>query len=337
MGFADDIKNIGKIAERGVDSLFGKLGSGGATIKDAYSTSPGAPTLWNITGANWYQVYGYQFMVTGPEKKYYFTLPIPPQSMTVSPVVPSKITATIGGVVEEHSPVVFWQIAMAGTTGVAISRQPGDEVNRKYMAGQFREVISTTGLLAGKFNELNKSINKIGGLIDGAINTISNVTNAKNPLDAVSAGVGGVVGAVNNSLLPPLPYSASAVSQDTNGFTEAQELQIFFYTYQRLKAEQPNEWNMFFINYKTNQQWRVAVKNFSLQQSANEPMAYKYQIQLQGWDCTQANQEADLTKPFDRYGPNGDLKSVNTMGLATEAAKNPSRLQQAKNRLKIKI
>jgi hypothetical protein len=292
--------------------------------------------MWTITGANWYQVYGYQFQVDAYGVKYYFTLPIPPQTISISPVIPSKITPTMGGVVEEHSAVTFWQINMAGTTGVGVSRRDGDELNRKYMAGQFREILSTTGLLAGKFNELNKSINKIGGLIDGAINTVTNFTEAKNPLDAISAVSGGVVGTVNNALLPPLPYSSSAVKQESNGFTEAQELQRFFYAYQKLKADAPGNVSLHFVNYKTNQKWRVAVKNFSLQQSANEPMLYKYSISLQGWDCVAPSEEPGLEKAFDRFAPGGDLSSVNTMGLSA-SGKVGAAVSAAKKALKIKF
>lgn len=336
--FLSDLgKNIASQVTKGLS------GQGGNALVGPASLLPAeiAKSLWAINGENWYKVYGYQFHIEDKKSdgkansKYYFTLPIPPQSISVTPVIPAKATPTMGGVVEEHSPVTFWQINLMGTTGVAISRRPGDEQNRQYMAGQFREILSTTGLLAGKFNQLNKAINKIGGIVDNTISTIQNIQDGKNPLNQVTAGVKGVVGAVNNSLLPQIPYAASAVSRDTNGFTEAQELQLFFYVYQQLKSQDPQRYDLYFTIYKTNQRWRTIVRNFSLQQSANEPMSYKYQISLQGWDCKSADKESDLSKAFDRFGPEGDLKTVNTMGIA--AHKNGKTLNQIKNRLKVRF
>ena len=315
MSFLSELSNkIGQIAKGNI----GDTSVSANYIKDVYPSS--APKLWTLSGQDWYKVYGYQFQVRVKDNskasfvpKFYFTLPIPPQVWDASPRIPSRITPTIGGIAEETSPVKIWDISMSGTTGIAVSRQDGDEQKRQFVAKRFRDTITTTGLLAGSFAKLNKAINKIGGLVDGAINTAQGIANGKNPLDSFLAGAGEVTGAINNALLPALPYSSSAVHDVTNGYTEAEELQKFFYIYQQIKSDNPDKYALFFVNYKTNQEWRVAVKSFRLRKAANQPFLYQYSIVLQGWDCTEANSTERSEQEFDRF--KNDLKSVNTMGI----------------------
>lgn len=336
MGFLQDIGNkIGEIAKGNI----GDTTTSAAFIKDLYPS--GQTRLWSISGQDWYKVYGYQFQVRVKDNskasfvpKFYFTLPIPPQVWDASPVLPSRITPTLGGITEEVSKVSLWDISMSGTTGIAASRQEGDEEKRQFVAKRFRDTITTTGLLAGQFAKVNKAINKIGGLVDSAINTVQGVANAKNPLDALSQGVGGVTGAINNALLPALPYSSSAVSDVTNGYTEAQELEKFFFIYHHIKAENPEKYALYFVNYKTNQEWRVAIKGFRLRKAANQPFLYQYSIVLKGWDCTEANSTERDDQEYDRF--NGDLKSVNTMGLMGNKTVQ-SAINGFKDRFKVKF
>lgn len=314
MGFIDDVTN------KFSDALKGNTLKGNSETFEAQY--PNSQELWSVDGESWHKVFAYQFKIVKKtnniQEDYYFTLPIPPSTLQIKPVIPSKVTATIGGVVEENSPVSFWVISMSGTTGIAVSRAEGDENTRRQVAGKFRDTISTTGLLSGTFANVDRIVNKAVGVIDSAGNIVSRAQDALAApgLSSFSALSGEVVGAVSNALLPSLPYSSSAVSGSTNGFTEAEELQKFFYIYQRLKSENPSDYTLYFINYKTQQQWRVIIKDFSLQKSAQNPMLYRYNIALQGWDILPAN-KAD-TVEFDRFGKDGDLKSVNTMGFGSK-------------------
>lgn len=323
MGFSiGDVKSaINKGAEAlGVKSPFDTSTTSATSLEEAF-TKDAKGNTWTINGADWYQVYGYQFSInmsdgkTTTADKFTFTLPIPPQSFMVKPVMATRATPTIGGVVEETSPVTFWMIQMQGTTGIATARGQGDEANRKEMAKSFRDNITTTGLLSGLSANLNKVVSKIGGVADQAIDAFGRVKGAfddkKNPLSAIPEAAAGFVGAANTALLPPLPYSTSAVSQNGNGFTEAQELQKFFYMYSKIKGQSPDKYSLKFKCYKTNQEWQCIVKEFSLQISAQNPNLYKYSISLQGWDCKAISDKDKIA--FDRLSPTGDLKSVNTI------------------------
>lgn len=93
--------------------------------------SPEIPTpRWhqvkNIQGLNWNRSYPYQLLVVREEApdnyvslpEWSFTLPIPPEalSITMNPGVDGR--ATVGGYVEQHSGVRTNEIQISGTTGV---------------------------------------------------------------------------------------------------------------------------------------------------------------------------------------------------------------------------
>jgi hypothetical protein len=246
-----------------------------------------------------------EFPAPGPT----FTLPIPPQTYTIKMVSASKVTPTIGGVVEETNSNKFWLITMTGTTGVGVSRNSEDENDRRLVAKKFRDTVATTGLLAGVSANLTLIASKYGGIADRAV-------------DAIDAGLNGdwtgiagnVIGALNDRLTPPLPYAGSAVNDTTNGFTEIQELHRFFYAYSKLKDDNPNKYQLMFKNFKTGQQWKCAIKEFSIQQNAQNPLLYKYTISLQAWDVGPVNSEEKEENENNRFAPGGDLGEVNTVG-----------------------
>jgi len=303
--------------------------------------------LWTVKGEDWYKTFPYQFVVRHgvsfqqnflSETKdpnndsaglYYYTLPIPPQQISKKPIFASRATATVGGVVEETSPVTFWMIHMTGTTGIGVSRADGDTQQRKEVANIFRDKITTTGLLSGIFAGANQAISKIGGVADQALAFKDAVTGDGNLLQKAGAAAKSVTGALNTVLTPPLPYSGSAVSQKSNGFTEMEELVKFFYMYSRLKSSSPSDFELFFVDYKTDQRWRVIIKDFNVQKHSQSPFLYRYNITLQAWDIRSSTEDPGLfpsltRADYNRFGPDGDLSSVNSMEAKTmvEASQN---------------
>ena len=290
-----------------IDNSLNILKSSAQTGKSPGSGSPFSPA--NLLGAA-KQAVGSGDETT-PVKWFHFTLPIPPQQLVSKPIIPSKVTATLGGVVEETSQVKFWINSMSGTTGTSMSRLAEDVYKREKMASKYRDVIETTGLLAGAAAGLNQAFNKIGDVV----NTAAGAAQAFASGD-FAGGVGGVTGAINNALTPPIPYSKSGVDNRTNGFVEAQELQKFFFMYSALKARYPKNFALLFTNFKTDQSWRCIVKDFQLQQSAENPYLFKYNINLQCWDIRRSRDMfagTDAAEPFDRFGAGGDLAPVNTL------------------------
>jgi hypothetical protein len=308
---------------------------------------------FRIVGQDWYKVFGYQFVILSNKEKEkevgksgnsavskllgavkavknlatgsknadgpsednaetkYYTLPIPPQSLLIKPIIASQVTPTLGGVVEETSDNVLWIISMQGTTGIAPGRaMNGSTPDRRSVAKQFRDTISTTGLLAGITGQLNKTISKIGGAIDSALAAAQSFQEGN-----IAGGIGNAVNAANATVLPSIPYSGSAVSQETNGFTEIQELSKFIDMYNTLKHKDPKKYSLVFRMFKTNQQWRCIVQDFSIQKSAQSPHLWRYNIVLKCWNLQTVSAQMSKASEFDRFGSNGDLKSVNTVGL----------------------
>lgn len=294
------------------------------TANSIYDAAGGTP--WEFSGDNWYQVFAYQFVVqedtpttnistllpdpSDTKKTFYYTLPIPPQAYTAEMVTASQASATLGGVVEETGSNVFWMIQMSGTTGTAITRRNGDETVRKETATVFRDKISTTGLLSAPMAGIQQAISKVGGVLSRLADSVE-AANEGN----VGGALGGLTSAAQAALLPNVPYAGSAVNQDSNGFTEAMEMQRFFYAYSKAKEKNPNL-NLYFRNYKTGQQWRCIIQNPKFQQSVQEPMLIRYAITLKAWDVSPIT---NAQKPFDRFGPNGDLKEVLTISASTMA------------------
>jgi len=318
MGLVDDYK---KGAQDALDSLTGQT----KPLHKVYKEVIGSE-VWSITGSDWDKVYGYRFSIIAKKSVWYFTLPIPPQNLVIKPLMASKVTPTMGGIVEETTGIQMWSIQMSGTTGISATRAekdwlgtetPAANVQRKDVAKKFRDNISTTGLLAGIAANLNRTIAKVGGVADVIVDAAGSAAESLGSGDfkSVAADIAaGFVGAAVTALLPPLPYSGSAVNENSNGFTEAQELQKFFYMYSKLKGLAPKEYILRFTCFKTNQDWQVAVKDFSLQISSQNPNLYKYSIVLQGWDI---KAPGDKRKAFDRFSRSGDLHSVNTISVGT--------------------
>ncbi len=253
---------------------------------------------------DWYKIFPYQFVIRYKKDdnpfndvSFTYTLTIPPESMTTRPMLPSEATATFGGVTEETSETKFWVIQMAGTTGMAVSRlDPKDTADA---ASVFRTSLTTTGLLSG----LNANVNAVGSQI---VNGINSIENASGPGDLIANAVGGITE-------PSLMYGKSAVSGDSNGYSEINRLHKFFYMYTVLHEKAPTKTTLHFFNNKDAQSFRIVVKEFMTQKSVQEPYLYRYRIGLRGWEA-KAPGAGEGAGPIDRF--KGDLKSVNTMTLS---------------------
>lgn len=334
MSFGKVISSISKTVGNltGLSKIMGKFEDEG----------PPSTEKFKIVGQDWYKVFGYQFGIIyenesvqkskkqdlfssikntflngaksdSNEKSKFYTLPIPPQSLIIKPIIASQVTPTFGGVVEETSQNVLWQINMQGTTGIAPSRDiNGNAIDRSEVAKNFRETISTTGLLAGISGQLQSVTAKVGGAIDSLISAGGAFRGGD-----IAGGIGNAISAINTLAKPPLPYSGSGVSEQSNGFTEIQELAKFFHEYNDLKHREPRSYRLIFRMFKTNQQWNCIIDDFSIQKSAQSPHLWRYNITMTCWGLQVIGANVAGSGEFDRFGPGGDLASVNTVGLAS--------------------
>jgi len=321
---------------------------------------------WEIYPEQWHQVFPYQFIImeeggekpggstglfgkvtkmAGKEIKSsdnpqtplaMYTLPIPPQALSMRMVSASQVTPTIGGVVEETSANTFWDISLTGTTGTAVGKDgtvesqlaPSSEGGfgeaktrglldtvKSWMSGnppktasKFRDIIKTTGEMSGIFGALSSITSKIGSTVDQVGKMGSGA--------GIMGNIAGASGALQNALLPTPNYTASAVNRTKNGFAEIQQLHRFLLVYSRLKGAFPGKYFLKFRMLKTNQSWNCSVSDFQISQNAQQPHLYRYSIQLKCWQIGNAASEDALTaQAADRFGPKGDLAPVNIISL----------------------
>lgn len=278
------------IVGQALDGLQSAAGGGSQTM-DAIIASESNLDFAIVDPQDWHKIYPFQFQViySSPEssERVFYTLPIPPDSYSIKMHTASDATPTLGGVVEETSQNKIWMITLAGTTGIAVSRDKSADAAMP--ASVFRRVISTTGLLSG----VEGAATQIAGLVGGI------------------AGAQSVAGGLANIFQTSLPYGGSSVNKDSNGYSEIHRLHRFLYLYSVLAERAPDRTKLVFVNYKDRQQFNVVVKDFTVQKSAAEPYLYRYRIALKGWAPTGVNVSEELE--VNRYA--NDLKAVNTLNL----------------------
>jgi hypothetical protein len=179
-----------------------------------------------------------------------FQLPISPQQLTIQDNYAIKTTATLRGVMEEHSGVRFKIINAQGTMGIWPQR------------GSVTKPSTTPNVLQSVF----------GGTINaaqGVANSISNVIN-------IASG--------NHPANKPTSIRPTASNSNTTGYYQALQLQQFLEQYAEAKKDPKNaSWRLVFDIPKQNQSYIVTPMVYNWQQNANKPLEFLYNFQLKAW------------------------------------------------------
>ena len=265
-----------------------------------------------VNPQDFYKVFPYQFVINANGKEFIYTLPIPPDSLQTKMVVPSEVTPTMGGMVEETSMAKLWMISLSGTTGMAVSRSGTSNgyKDTKDAATKFRTALETTGLLSGLTANVNALASKIGNVLNAGVKTYDAIASGS-PGDALA----GLSGGLQAALQPSLPYLNSAVDEQSNGYSEIARLQKFIFMYTVLHEKSPSTTAMYFRNIKDRQIFQCVVKDFNVQKAVNEPFLYRYRISLKCWNPSGTLLGIDKME-INRFGPKGDLKTVNTLTVS---------------------
>lgn len=296
--------------------------------------------LWKIYPQNWFEQFPFYFVLKYPDDRLTLTnginlsstptevsrfyLPCPPQSMTVQDMSTSDSYATLGGVVEETSAGVFSNIILSGTTGMALNDQSGtgDPLSTKQ-----RKLFSEA---TGGTNILSRIGQSAIGAIEGAVQGLTGnaepalpfanygsavPTPDKNtPVESFFSGRGMDVSTAISKLGAFLPGVGDETKGQafTNGFSWSIALRQYFQKYQALKQQFP-EIELYFVDEKRNNQSRVVVRDFRVQNVASQPMIQSYNIVLKAWNTQDI--EGTRIGPVDRLKT--DLKDVQTLNAAS--------------------
>jgi hypothetical protein len=178
-----------------------------------------------------------------------FTLPITPQQLNITDQFAINTSATLRGILEEHSGVRFKMINASGSMGVWPNRSSVESPS------------GSPGILQSLF----------GGTIEAAQNTANQVQR------------------VINSATTDHPSSAPARKGPANGdrttgYYNALALQQFLEQYAEAKKHPDNaSWRLVFDIPKQNQSIVVTPIQYTWQQNVNKPLEYLYSFQLKGW------------------------------------------------------
>lgn len=300
-----------------------------ALLQEAAKSVPAAEnggSFYKVSAKDWYQTYPYRFKIQHGDNVTYYSLPIPPEALAYQMISASQLIPTLGGVVEETSATVFWQITLSGTTGIAISRkysEDKDELDLPASQEQnFRRVLKG-GILANTFNKAANAYNAVAGvvgagysangmlgLLEGLASTAQRFNTSAVKTQLASSGAGQKVADMLNIDLSSFREGDAA----TNGYVEIHLLHNFLNAYSHIKEKNPENTKLFFESHKDNMQWQVIVKAFNFQKNAAQPYLYRYSIALQGFDLKEVGAEGRVA--VDRFGPDGDLGGVNSFTLS---------------------
>jgi hypothetical protein len=292
------------------------------------------PPFYSVSPEDWYKAYPYRFkIVVGTKTTYYYSLPIPPEALSYQMIAASQLIPTLGGVVEETSATVFWQISLSGTMGTGISRQlyakninkqtgtmRPDELDRLAIGERNFRTVLKGGVLANNFNKIVNAADAVQGAIEdlgGAVGLLEGLASTAQRYNT---------SAVRNSIPDDGYLSDFGVDlskfgtpepNGTNGYVETHLFHNFLNAYSHLKEKDPENTKLFFESQKDNMEWQVVVKSFIFQKNANQPYLYKYNISLQGFDLQEVGDK--IRAAVDRFGPDGDLGDVSSFTLSGAA------------------
>lgn len=290
-----------KIRKVGSSQELSDLGTEGVF----YDSDKGAS--YTVKPENWFTAlpYGFRFYRRDKDLPVTMFLPINPTNLTISTNFATNIIPTLYGTIEEHSPVRYYDIVIEGTTGMVPkwtrpfvgSRPVGDmggRLSSVTSAGFLDAVAGSTGFFAKTLATLNKAY-----------------SSAK---DLFSMG----------------KQNQTGVFTDQTGYFAFHNLYRFFLKYKMDAAGQTSTKRrtrhpLTFFNYKDNNEYDVAIENFTLRRSSDNPMLYQYRIQLRGFNLRNSSDEfaaQDQTADrLNKLGLNGTNSLLNIMKTKASQAK----------------
>lgn len=193
-----------------------------------------------------------------------FNLPITPQQLSITDAYSINTSATLRGILEEHSGVRFKNISIQGTFGVwpgreSIAVQPG-----------------TPSILQSIFGGTLAAVENVASQFTSIINNITTGSNAAKP----------------KNLRPDNTNPTEAITNESDpeskgfgtGYYQTLMLTQFLEQYAEAKRNPDNAgWRLVFDIPKQNQSFVVTPVGFTWNENVNRPMEINYNLQLKAW------------------------------------------------------
>ena len=228
---------------------------------------------------SWYTAKPYGFKLTQRTgTPFIMFLPINPSNLNVSTNFATNIIPTLYGTVEEHSDVRYYDIVIEGTTGMSPKFvEPANSTDPNYAYG----ALAQTGRAQFKI----ASSVPLGGFFSSTIAQISNVL--------------AQAGKIANTLTGNNTAPETGIYTNQTGYLAFHNLYRFLLKYKKDAAGVESNAHrtthpLTFFNYKDGVEYDVAVKNFTLRRSAENPMLYYYSITMRGYNIRSSGGLADF-------------------------------------------
>ncbi len=194
-----------------------------------------------------------------------FTLPIPPQDLSIGMPMATSVQATLGGIVEQHGGAPFRDIIISGTTGITpVKNSAGPrDPNNQSLVGR------TAGAIFAGSAEAARSFASNAQIVGQGTNTF--LTNVNDGL-----GDGG-----------------GQIPTKSTGYYQFRLLERFLESYQEIKKKSgekndligfdPKDLRLAFAIWKDEACYLCSGVNFMLKRNVANPMEYMYTLQLKAW------------------------------------------------------
>lgn len=242
-----------------------------------YATPQFVYTFKDLDSDGWDQYFPYQLLIVHadddggytPIPRWRFTLPIPPEALTITTPFADRVEATLNGYTEKLGGAPFRDIMLTGTTGINLEK---GNVEGTLPAGGIvgRGVVNAARSIQGDFNAL----------------------------------VSGTPIRINNEVTP----AKSDTPFQTSGFMQFHALRTFLEGYVALKQSseipdqdelgnnanevkryKPENLRLAFCTWKDQAFYLCTLRMFDMKRSAASPLEYSYSLQLRAFRRTSIN------------------------------------------------
>ena len=265
---------------------------------------------------NWFKAPPYGFRWQNRQgKQIFMMLPISPSNLTITTHFATNVVTTLYGTVEEHSEQRYFDIKIAGTTGMspryveALEASELGQLKGKSSTGRLSYGDSTDGRVGISSDIAGGFFAKTIGTVNAALNKAQDVISGRE--DQNRSGVflnkTGYL-AFHRLYKFFLKYKADMVGIDPNnpGVIDSDE---------RKPGADDKTHPLMFVNYKDNCKYHCSIQKFDLIKDASNPMLYTYNIILRAYNIEPVDSlKDDVGNRLADFG----LDGVKSSSLLTE-------------------
>jgi hypothetical protein len=283
----------------------------------------------SITGTNWNQLFPYQLLVveqkddgtytrrnalnSGGGPTFQFTMPMPPESFSISMPFAINGSVTLGGFVEEHNGAPIRMIQMSGTMGVNPGRGSGTVYSRGF---SFQNAIFA-GHLGSAVGGLETAAGQVG------TNAVSRLTSNPNNPQYIRNTI------AQNDFGDVSSHGAGSLT----GWYQYRLLQLFCESYVEFrKTADGRHCRLALATWKDEAVYLVSPIQFDAHKGAGSPMEQMYTLNFKAYKRVRLDKGlADLAQnyvPINRQ-PNRLARTLSTLGKVRLLLHNAKQTLQA--------